>query len=376
MLRLEPRGNPSVKMVILAPLMALFVTLLFLVLCFVIMDKDILLGLKAFLVNPFIGARDFSVTGPRALSDLALKATPLMLCALGLALCFRASIFNIGAEGQYLLGAIAASGLALWFTSKNIIIHPALFMVLGLLAGAIGGMLWVSIVAFLRDRFNTNEILVSLMLVYVADALVKYFVYGPWQDTTYRHSQTIMFDMSTQLPRIFTGLKLHWGFAIALLIALILWFYIYRTYKGYQVQVAGLAPAASRYAGFSTHTSLWTCLLISGGLAGIAGSFETLGPIGKLTAGASVGYGFTAIIVAYIARLHPVGCILGSFLLAAILIGGEHAQTLINVPASFSKVLQGVLLLALMAFDTFILYRIRIQFRRPSSLVLKGAAHE
>lgn len=359
MLRLEPRQNPSNWMVILSPILAVLITFLFLIFCFLIMEKDVVLGLKAFVVNPFTGARGFMQTGPRALSELALKATPLLLCALGLALCFRSNIFNIGAEGQFIFGAIAGGGAALWFSSRGIMINVWLFMPLGMLAGALGGMFWASIVAFLRDKFNANEILVSLMLVYVADFFLKYLVFGPWRNPDYSFPQTIMFASDTLLPRIFPGLRMHWGGFFALLMTLILWVYLYRTYKGYQLQVSGLSPAAARYAGFSARFSLWSCLLISGALAGIAGSFEVLGPMGQLTEYAGVGYGFTAIIVAYIARLNPVGCILASVLLAVILIGGEHAQMLINVPASFSKVLQGVLLLALMASDTFIFYRIR-----------------
>lgn len=368
MLRFEARDKPSHLMTWFSPVFAVLITLGILALLFWVMDKDVSRGLQVFLLDPF--------KNMRALTELALKATPLILCSLGLALCFRASVFNIGAEGQFLWGAIAAGGMALWFTTHQININPWLFLPLGITAGALGGMFWAGIVAFLKDRFNTNEILVSLMLVYVANLFLSYLVFGPWKDPMgYNFPQTVMFARETMVPRIVTGMRLHWGFVIALVTALIMWVFMSRTFKGYQLQVGGLAPAAARYAGFSARYSLWCPLLISGALAGIAGSFEVLGPTGQLTAHVSAGYGFTAIIIAYMARLHPLGCVLGSFLLSVILIGGQLAQTRIGVPASFSQVLQGTLLFALLACDTFITYRVRWGFSRQKATAKTKVQH-
>lgn len=352
MLRLEARDKPSRWMVWCSPVLAIAITFAIVALLFMLMGKDVGRGLEVFLLEPF--------KGQRALTELALKATPLILCSLGLALCFRANIFNIGAEGQFLWGAIAGGGLALWFTSNQVSVHPWLFLPLGMVAGALGGMFWAAIVALLKDKFNANEILVSLMLVYVANLFLSYLVFGPWKDPQgFNFPQTMMFARETAVPRLIPGMRLHWGFVVSLLIALLMWVFMFRTFKGYQLQVGGLAPDAARYAGFSARFSLWCSLLVSGALAGMAGSFEVLGPTGQLTAHVAVGYGFTAIIVAFVARLHPIGCVLGSFLLSVMLIGGQLAQTRIGVPASFAQVLQGVLLFSLLACDTFILYRLR-----------------
>lgn len=367
MLRLESREKPSQAMLWCSPVLAVVITLLIVALLLAIMSKDVGRGLQVFLLEPF--------NGTRALTELALKATPLILCSLGLSLCFRANIFNIGAEGQFLWGAITAGGLALWFTNHQVEVSPWLFMLLGIAAGVLGGMFWASIVALLKDRFNANEILVSLMLVYVADLFLSYLVSGPWMDPHgYNSAKTAMFADATLLPRVVAGMRLHWGFVLALLLALAMWFFMFRTFKGYQLQVGGLAPDAARYAGFSARFGLWCTLLVSGALAGVAGAFEVLGPTGQLTQHVSVKYGFTAIIVAFVARLHPAGCVLASFLLSVLLIGGQLAQTRIGVPASFSLLFQGLLLLVLLACDTFISYRLRWSGRNKGKNTAPQAA--
>lgn len=366
MLRLEARNHPSAVMTWLSPLLAVAITFMLLAVLLAIMDKDVVAGLRVFLVEPFTGARGFAKTGPTALANLALKATPLILCSLGLALCFRANVFNIGAEGQYIFGAIFGGGVALWFTNHNIAIYPWLFLPVGMIAGALGGMFWAALVAALKDYFYANEILVSLMLVYVANYVLQYLVYGPWIDPAgFNFPRTVMFSSDTTVPRLFA--RLNWGFIFALMTAGVMWVFMTRTFKGYQITVGGIAPAAAQYAGFSSRYALWSTLLISGALAGLAGSFETLGPVGQLTNKASIGYGFTAIIVAYIARLHPIGCVAGSFLLSIMLIGGQLAQTRIGLPASFSAALQGALLFSLLACDTFISYRLRKQNKKSVS---------
>lgn len=352
MIRLETRAVPSRLMVYLSPLLALALTVVVAACLFVALDKDPLRGLSIFLFEPWNGAR--------ALSELALKATPLILCAVGLALCFRANVWNIGAEGQFLMGAIVSGGLAMWCSTEKFLPGPWVFMFLAIIAGALGGAFWAGIVAALRDRFHANEILVSLMLVYVANLLLAYLVFGPWKDPKgFNFPQTLSFDASTSLPRMVPPFRMHWGLVVALVIAALVWLFMFRHFKGYQLQVGGVAPAAARYAGFSSRAALWIALITSGALAGIAGAFEVIGPMGQLTPHVATGYGFTAIIVAFVGRLHPIGCVLASVLLSMFLIGGELAQSRIGLPSAVASVFQGVLLFALLACDTLIERRLR-----------------
>ena len=352
MIRLEARSSPSTWMAVLSPLIALLITILAGGALFLSLGKNPGAALSVFLLEPFHGVR--------ALTELGLKSTPLILCAVGLALCYRSNVWNIGAEGQFLLGAMSGGGLALWVTASNIGLSRWVFFPLVILAGALGGAAWAAIVAFLRDRFNANEILVSLMLVYIANLLLNWLVFGPWKDPKgFNFPQTMSFASQTELPRIVRGMRLHWGFGVALLAAVAMWLFVFRTYRGIQLQVGGPAPAAARYAGFSSRAALWTALLASGGLAGVAGAFEVAGPMGQLTPYVSNGYGFTAIIVAFVGRLHPLGCVLGSVLLSMILIGGELAQSRVGLPSAVSGVFQGVLLLSLLGCDTLIHYRPR-----------------
>jgi general nucleoside transport system permease protein len=349
---LEARPSPSRLMAALSPVIAFTFTVAVAGLLFAALGKDPVRGLSVFVFEP--------VNGVRALTELGLKATPLILCSLGLALCYRCNIWNIGAEGQFLLGAIGGGGVALWVTSSEIAISRWLFFPLLVLAGALAGALWAGIVALLRDRFNANEILVSLMLVYVANLFLTWLVFGPWKDPQgWNFPQTMSFAASTEVPRLVTGMRLHVGFLLSLVVAFGMWIFMFHTYRGIQLQVGGPAPLAARYAGFSARAALWTVLLTSGALAGIAGAFEAAGPMGQLTPHVSTGYGFTAIIVAFVGRLHPLGCVLGSFLLSMFVIGGELAQSRIGLPSALTGVFQGVLLLSLLACDTLIQFRLR-----------------
>jgi general nucleoside transport system permease protein len=222
--------------------------------------------------------------------------------------------------------------------------------------------LWAAIVAVLRDKFNANEILVSLMLVYVATFLLTYMVYGPWKDPQgFNFPQTKTFEKVTQIPRLFDGLRMNIGLIIALVTAAAMWVFLFRTFRGYQLQVGGIAPAAARYAGFSSRGALWTALLISGGAAGLAGALEVAGPIGQLTPYVPAGYGFAAIIVAFVGRLHPVGIVFAAILMSMFYIGGELAQSRLGLPKSLTGVFQGLLLFALLACDTLIAYRLKLK---------------
>jgi simple sugar transport system permease protein len=348
MLKLEARPQPSTGWTYGSPVLALAVTVLIGVLLFVALGKDPVAGLRVFFWDP--------IKSPYALGELTVKATPLLLIALGLAVCFRSNIWNIGAEGQYVLGAIAASGVALLADkgSSSWIVLPVI------LAGMLGGMFWAGITAWLRDRFNANEILVSLMLVYVAVMLLSFVVSGPWKDPQgYNFPQSRTFDAATRIPRLFAGSRVSIGIFIALAGVACVWVFLFRTRAGFAQQVGGLAPAAARYAGFSSRRALWVALLVSGGMAGLAGALEVAGPIGQLTPYVPAGYGFAAIIVAYVGRLHPVGMVLSAVLMSMFYIGGELAQSRLGMPRSLTGVFQGLLLFTLLACDTLVNYRMR-----------------
>jgi simple sugar transport system permease protein len=354
MLRLEARPEPSRAMSLASPLIALVLTAVIAALLFLALGKDPVRGLGVFFVEP--------LNGLRAVSEVALKATPLILCALGLAICYRSNVWNIGAEGQLLLGAVAGGGAALWLgdAGAGAGLQRGALSPLVLLAGAAGGMAWASITALLRDRFNASEILVSLMLVYVAQQLVNYLVFGPWKDPQgFNFPQTPTFVPATWLPPLWSGTRLHWGAVVVPFAVALVWAFLFRSMRGFQLQVGGLAPAAARYAGFSSRSALWLALLASGGLAGLAGAMEAAGPLRQLTPHISTGIGFTAIIVCFVGRLHPVGIVFSGVLLSMMLIGGELGQSRLGLPNALSNVFQGLLLFLLLACDTLIAYRVR-----------------
>lgn len=359
MFKLEARPQVSKFWTYGAPVLALLITVAIGVLLFVALGKDPVRGLQAFFWEP--------IKSSYALGELVMKATPLLLIALGLAVCFRSNVWNIGAEGQFVIGAVTAGGVALMADANTgPWIVPAI-----LLAGVLGGMFWAGIVAFLRDKFNANEILVSLMMVYIATLLLGYLVFGPWKDPMgYNFPQTKLFERVTQLPKLIEGTRVHIGTLIALVSAALLWVFLFRTRAGFAQQVGGLAPAAALYAGFSSRRALWTALLISGGAAGLAGALEVAGPIGQLTPYVPAGYGFAAIIVAFVGRLHPVGMVFSAILLSMFYIGGELAQSRLGLPKSLTGVFQGLLLFSLLACDTLINYRVR--FKRSAKHVAKG----
>ncbi len=360
MFRLEARPQPSQAMSVLSPLLALLLTALLAAALFASLGKDPVRGLAVFFFEPLNGAR--------AISEVLLKATPLITIALGLAVCYRSNVWNIGAEGQYLLGALGGGGMALWLTTQGIVLPRYVAVPLVLVAGVLGGMLWGAITALLRDRFNASEILVSLMLVYVAQQLVNYLMFGPWKDPAgFNFPQTKTFDASTWLPPLMSGTRLHVGIVLALVVAALMWLFMFRTYRGFQLQVGGLAPQAARYAGFSASSAIWTTLLLSGGLAGLAGAMEAAGPLRQLTPHISTGLGFTAIIVCFVGRLHPAGIVLASVLLSMMLIGGELGQSRMGLPNALTGVFQGLLLILLLACDTLINSRLRRGARARSA---------
>ncbi|MBC7499109.1 MAG: ABC transporter permease, partial [Herminiimonas sp.] len=342
MLRLELRATPSRLMSWLSPLLALLLTVLCGVLLFVALGKDPLAGLAVFFLEPI---RDL-----RGWSEVGIKVAPLLMISIGLAVCYRANVFNIGAEGQLVAGAIAGGAAALWLDHGDN--GGALLITLVLLAGMAGGMLWAAMTAYLRDAFNASEILVSLMLVYIAQLLLSYLVHGYLKDPAgFNFPQSKMLSDGFLLPMVIPQTRLHLGIVLALIASAIAWVFLSRSFAGYKLQVGGMAPAAARYAGFSGRKSLWTSMMVCGALAGLAGVCEVIGPIGQLTPSVSPGYGFAAIIVAYVGRLHPVGVIFSSFIMALFYIGGELAQSRLGMPNAITGVFQGILLFALLACD-------------------------
>ena len=353
MFKLEARSEPSGFWRLASPLLALVITVVLGAVMFWALGKDPVKGLGVFFWEP--------IRSGYALGELMVKATPLLLIALGLALCFRSNVWNIGAEGQYVMGAVFAAGMALTADSNS----SAWMVVAVLLAGMLGGLLWAGLTAWLRVRFHANEILVSLMLVYVAIMVLGYFVYGPWKDPLgYNFPQTQTFLAVTQIPRLFPGSRVNIGLILALLGVLLMWVFLFRTRAGWAQQIGGMAPAAARYAGFSSDRAIWLALLVSGGLAGLAGALEVAGPIGQLTPYMPVGYGFAAIIVAFVGRLHPVGMVFSALLMSMFYIGGELAQSRLGLPKSLTGVFQGLLLFSLLACDVLMNYRLRWQAAR------------
>jgi len=361
MLRLEPRAQPSQLWRYASPMLALAITVVLGVILFMALGKDPVRGLLVFFWEP--------IKSVYALSELMVKATPLLLIALGLAVCFRSNVWNIGAEGQFVMGAVFAAGVALMANADT----GAGFWVIILLAGMVGGMVWAGITAWLRDRFNANEILVSLMLVYVAIMVLNFLVYGPWKDPLgYNFPQTKTFDAITNIPKLITGTRVNIGVLLALAGVVALWVFLFRTQAGFAQQVGGLAPDAARYAGFSSRKALWLALLTSGAAAGLAGGLEVAGPLRQLTPFVPVGYGFAAIIVAFVGRLHPVGMVFSAILMSMFYIGGELAQSRLGLPRSLTGVFQGLLLFTLLACDTLMLYRLR-WVPRTSKPLTEGA---
>lgn len=346
---LEARTAPSRAMLLMSPLLAVVLTLAAGLVLFSVLGRDPFEAFRLFFVKPL---QDLY-----GVSELLLKATPLMLCAIGLAVGFRANVWNIGAEGQFMLGAVGATGVALHFQDSASATVLPLMVVVGALAGA----LWAAIPAFLKTRFNANEILVSLMLVYVAQLAVSWLVFGPWRDPEgFNFPQTAMFGEAALLPVLVEGTRLNTALLIALAALVAGYLFMQRSHVGFKMRVAGEAPAAARYAGYSTKRAIWIGLLAGGAAAGIAGMTEVAGPMGQLTDKINLGYGFAAIIVAFVGRLDPLGILFASLLMALLFLGGEQAQQYLNLPGSISMVFQGMLLFFLLGSDVLIHYRLRI----------------
>lgn len=360
--KIEKRQELDLRMFYLTPVLAVALTVFTGFVLFFFMGYDPFLGVYYFFISPLLNLY--------SLAELGLKAGPLILIAVGLAMGFRANVWNIGAEGQLTMGAVAGGGLAL------ALIDVQGFWVLPLIciAGILGGMAYAAIPAFLKARWDVNEILTSLMLTYVATLFLSTLVFGPWKDPMgFNFPQSEMFGNSATLPIVLAGTRLHLGVIVALLVAVTGWVLMTRTIIGFQIRVVGQAPAAAAFAGFSRKRMIWMSLLTSGGLAGLAGLFEVAGPIGQLIPSISPGYGFTAIIVAFLGRLHPIGIIGAGLIMALSYIGGENAQVQAGMPQAVTGVFQGLLLFFLLASDFLARYRIRRDTPAPRTETRKEA---
>ena len=349
LLRLEQRPEVSKSMVYASPLIAVVLTILTAMVMFALLGVDPVKAIATFFIEP-ISTLD-------GLAELCVKATPLILIGVGLALGFQANVWNIGAEGQLIIGALAGGGLALAFYD-----HSSIFLVPAMLvSGVIGGMAWAAIPAWLKTRYNTNEILTSLMLTYVGLLVLSYLVHGPWKDPEGQNfPESRLFHESALLPILIDETRLNIGWLLALLVVVAGWLLISRHIIGFQIKVIGMAPMAARFAGFKEKRLIWLTLLISGGCAGLAGVIELSGAIGQIVPSISPGYGFTAIIVAFLGRLHPVGVFFAGLLMALTYLGGDSAQITMNMPNAVIGVFQGMLLFFLLASDVLIRYRVRI----------------
>jgi ABC-type uncharacterized transport system permease subunit len=356
---LERRAERSATIAIASPLIAIALTLVTMAILFAILGKNPITALGVYFLEP--------LSDVHSLSEIAVKATPLVMIAVGLALCYIANVWNIGAEGQFLIGAVCGSWIAVKTqgTDAGVWVLPAM-----LVAGAVGGALYALIPAFCKVRFGASEILTSLMLVYVAELVLDYLVRGPWRDPNgFNFPTTAEFDSVATVPTLFADERLHAGSVIALIVVMIATVLLGRTIMGFEIRVVGAAPRAARFAGFDSDRLVIVTFLISGALAGLAGIIEVAGPVGHLQPGISPGYGFTAIIVAFLGRLNPVGILVAGLFLALTFIGGENAQISMKVPLDLTKVFQGILLFYVLACDSLILYRFRLVTSRA------GAAH-
>ncbi len=348
--KIVSRAQSSNIMNIFAPIIAVILTLITGSIIFSIMGFNAFFALHTFFISP--------ISTTYGISELLVKATPLALIATGLAFCFKNNIYNIGAEGQLTMGAIFGGGIGIYFHDTN----SFWLLPLMIIGGAIGGSLWAMIPALLKNKFNTNEILTSLMLVYVALFILDFLVVGPWRDPEgYSFPKTRSFSDSGRMPLLFEGLRIHIGLIITLILIFISWFVFAKTIFGFQLKVSGFSPIAARYAGFNQKILIYLAFGICGAFAGIAGLAEVSGPIGLLYRDISPNYGFTAIIVAFLGRLHPLGIIFASLVIALTYLGAEDAQLFMQIPAAVGFLFQGLVLFYLLGADFLVKYKLEFK---------------
>ncbi|NIZ13441.1 ABC transporter permease [Phaeobacter sp. HF9A] len=354
MIRLEKRPQPSRGWSLATPLVAVLATMIAGGLLFAVLGKDPVAAIRTIFWDPLFGEFAFYYR-----PQLLVKGAPLVLIAIGLSLGFRAGIWNIGAEGQYIIGALCGAGMGLaFYPAEAWYIFPLM-----VIAGAFGGWAWAMIPAILKTRFGTNEILVSLMLVYVAEQFLASMSLGLLKNPEgfgFPGSRNLQQYASAHNAEIITGTGMHWGVVAALIAVIFAYVLLNRHLLGYHIRLTGEAPRAARFAGVKPARLVLFCLGASGALAGMAGMFEVSGPSGQVSIDFNVGYGFTAIIVAFLGRLHPVGILLAGALMALTYIGGDIAQSNMGLPSAAIQVFQGMLLFFLLALDLLTNYRIAI----------------
>jgi simple sugar transport system permease protein len=355
MIRLEKRLEPSKLMTAVTPVIAVVLTMIVGGIMFALLGKPPLEAIRIIFWDPLFDPNFASYSRPQ----LLVKAGPLILIAIGLSLGFRAGIWNIGAEGQYIMGAICGAGMGLaFYPTESWVIFPLM-----VLAGGFGGWLWAMIPAVLKTRFNTNEILVSLMLVYVAEAILASVSQGLLKNPDgmgFPGSRNLQQYPSAANTELLANSGMHWGVVSAFIVVIFAYILLTRHISGFHIRLTGEAPRAARFAGVKPARVIILCLGISGMLAGLAGLFEVSGPAGQITIDFNTGYGFTAIIVAFLGRLHPVGILLAGLLMALTYIGGELAQLMLGLPGASIQLFQGMLLFFLLATDVFTNFRIRL----------------
>lgn len=346
--KLEKRPQPSQAMVYLTPLAAVVLTMVIGAAIFSLIGYDGIGAVREIFLTP--------LTNSYKWQDLGIKAAPLIIIGVGLSVAYRANVWNIGAEGQYVMGGVFATGVALaTYGVTGWWVLPLMAV-----AGIAGGAAYAAIPAVLRTRLGVNEILTSLMLTYASVQLIYYLVRAPWKDPMgMGFPQTRIFSEAARLPTIIPGTIVHLGVPIALLVALLVWFVMARSLFGFQIRVVGAAPHAARYGGFNENRTIWLAFLVSGGLAGLAGMLEIAGPFQRLVPGFPTGYGFTAIIAAFLGRLDPLGVIFAAIVLAITFVGGELAQTTIGLPAAAAGIFQAMILFFLLAGDILVRYRVK-----------------
>jgi len=350
-------------MAVVSPLIAIGLTVILGFFIFLAIGVDPGEALNVYFVEPF--------TALWSIEALVVKAVPIILVAVGLAVSYRSNTWNIGAEGQLAAGAIAGSVIPILLPTWQ---GPAVIALM-MLMGILGGMAYAAIPALLKTRFGANEILTSLMLVYVAQLFLDWLARGPWRNPEgHNFPDSRPFDDGQMLP-VIIGRDIRLSLVFVVVVALAAWFLLRRTLTGFQITVLGQAPRAGAFAGFSQNRMILLTFLISGGLAGLAGISEVAGPIGMLRTTVSPGYGFTGIIVAFLGRLHPIGIVFAGFLLALSYIGGEGIQVALGISDQIARVFQGMLLFFVLACDTFIFYRIRFVRSPPQHAPAMEAKH-
>ncbi|TYB90804.1 ABC transporter permease [Oceaniovalibus sp. ACAM 378] len=355
MMRLEKRPEPSRAWMVATPVLAVILTMIAGGVMFALLGKDPFVAIRTIFWDPLFNEQFAAYSRPQ----LLVKAAPLILIAIGLSLGFRAGVWNIGAEGQYIIGAICGAAVGLAFYPADLFIVFPLMV----LAGALGGFLWAMIPGLLRVRFGTNEILVSLLLVYVAEQLVASMALGPLRNPEgggFPGSRNLQQYSAASNGELIAGTGMHWGVVAAFISVIFAYILLNRHLTGFHIRLAGQSPRAARFGGVNPGRLVLFCMGVSGALAGLAGMFEVSGPAGQIGIDFNVGYGFTAIIVAFLGRLHPVGILLAGLLMALTYIGGELAQFMLGLPSASIQAFQGMLLFFLLAVDMLTNFRVRI----------------